>query len=104
MYDSLMGLFSKKEKVVKKPKGFARQFVDLPNSHFIDSDEFVDVTVQGKETTFRVVRITCIMPDKPYGTTHEAIVARAKGKKEYKALFTIEDRKIVKSFVVDFYG
>jgi hypothetical protein len=104
MYASPMGIFSKKEKVVKKPKGFARQFVDLPNSDFLDSDEFVDVTVQGKETTFKVVRITCIMPDKPYGTTHEAIVTRAKGKKEYKALFTIEGREIVKSFVVDFYG
>jgi len=104
MYASRMGLFSKKEKVEKKPKGFARQFVDLPNSEFLDSDEFVDVTVQGKETTFRVVRITCIMTDKPLGTTHEAIAVRGKGTKEYKALLTIENRKIVKSFVDGFYG
>jgi hypothetical protein len=104
MYASRMGLFSKKEKVESKPKGLTRQFVDLPNSDFLDSDEFIDVTVQGKETTFRIVRITCILPTKPLGNTHEAIAVRGKGTKEYKTLLTIENRKVVKSFVDGFYG
>ncbi len=74
----------------------------------VDSDSFVDKTWQGKETTFRIVRFKeSYSPDHlryRMGTTHEAVVVRGKGTKEYEALLGIQERKVIKSFVDKFYG
>ena len=104
MYASRMGLFSKKEKVQTTPKQANVVLVDLPYSDVLDSENFTDSTWQGKETVFRIVRISKIFPNGHGGHTHEAVVARANGTKEYNALLTVVDRKIVKCFVDLFYG
>ena len=99
-----MGIFSKKEKAT--PKVQSLEGVSVLD--IVDSDSFVDRTPQGKETTFRIVRFKeSYSPDHlryRMGTTHEAVVVRGNGTKEYEALLGIQERKVIKSFVDKFYG
>ena len=99
-----MGIFGKKEKAT--PKVQSLEGVSVLD--IIDSDSFVDKTWQGKETTFRIVRFKESYSSDHLryrmGTTHEAVVVRGKGTKEYEALLGIQGRKVIKSFVDKFYG
>ena len=99
-----MGIFGKKEKAA--PKVQSLEGVSVLD--IVDSDSFVDKTWQGKETTFRIVRFKeSYSPDHlrhKLGKTHEAVVVRGKGTKEYEALLGIQERKVIESFVVNFYG
>ena len=99
-----MGLFSKGNKKATEPVSL--EGVDVLS--IVDDPTFIDSTWQGKETTFRIVRLLeAYSPESlrgKFGNTHGVIVCRANGKKEYEALLTIENRRVVKSFVVDFYG
>ena len=99
-----MVIFSKKDKATPK----VQSLEGVPVLDIVDSDSFVDKTYQGKETTFKIVRFkeSYSADHLRYrmGTTHEAVVVRGKGSKEYEALLGIQERKVIKSFVDKFYG
>ena len=106
-----MGLFSKKPKEQTWHEASAThaiQISDVPVGQIVDVDTFVDSTHQGKETTFRIVRFTEEYSKghhrSAFGTTHEAVVVRGAGKKEYVAMLGIANRVVVKSYVDKFYG
>lgn len=68
---------------------------------------FIETTFgsETKQTEFKVIRFLYQFdPPSFLDVTHRAIVVRARGKKEYEASLIIENGKIVKSYVMDFYG
>ncbi len=109
-----MGFF-KRDKTASSAQDRDPAVVDLSGvdvSSIVDSpefDEWVANSFPEKHVTFRIVRfVEQYHPTKHirgrFGTTHSAIVVKAKGKKEFEAFLTISDRKITKSFVDKFYG
>ena len=73
----------------------------------LSTPNFIETTYgsETKQTDFKVIRFLYRFDPVMFNdTTHRAIVVRARGKKEYEASLTIENGKIVKSFVMDFYG
>ena len=106
-----MGLFGKKdndEQRLKKAKERwekgAKSLEGVAVEAILDEPTFTDSTWEGKTTIFRVIRLVREFNPPRLDKTHEVIVVRGKGTKEYEARLEVADRKVIKSFVINFYG
>ena len=72
----------------------------IPVSHFLDNNEFTDVTHDGEiYTSYRVVKMTHEAHNHPDGWTHRANVTRIRIPALGVALLAIKNRQVVASHV-----